>query len=108
MKHLTYADQSVLVGDEAADTLVRFAARLSDTSHADTVIMNAIDSGGDFIVASFVLGAGVNLMAQTTSSPLEEPDNREAVEYMNARMDQLDSPATAQPIHEPPPSQLDI
>jgi hypothetical protein len=108
MKHLTYADQSVLVGDEAADTLVSFAATLSDTSHADTVIMNAIDTSGDTIVASFVLGAGVNLMAQTTSSSLEEPDNTEAVEYMKARTNELTSQASAQPVDEPWPSQLDM
>jgi hypothetical protein len=100
MKHLTYADQSVLVGDEAADTLVRFAAVLSDSGHAGTVMMNAIDSGGDFIVATFVLGSGVNLMAQTTSSPLEEPDNTQAVDYMNSKMDQIVSPPTAQPTEE--------
>jgi hypothetical protein len=108
MKHLTYADQSVLIGDEAADTLVRFAARLSDSNRADTVTMNAIDGNGTVIVASFVLGAGVNLMAQTTSSPLEEPDNTEAVDYMRARIGELASPTNAQPVDAPTPSQLDM
>jgi hypothetical protein len=108
MKHVTYADQSVLVGDEAADTLVRFAALLSDTGHADTVVMNAIDGGGDFISASFVLGSGVNLMTQTTSSPIEEPDNAEAVEYMNSKMGELASPPVAQPSQEAWPSESEF
>ncbi|MCU1543912.1 MAG: hypothetical protein JWM50_1777 [Microbacteriaceae bacterium] len=108
MKHLTYADQSVLVGDEAADTLVRYAAILSDTNHADTVIMNAIESGGDSVVATFVLGAGVNLMAQTTSSELNEPGNSEAVDYMNSRIGRITSAPRAHPTEEPWPTQPDV
>jgi hypothetical protein len=104
MKHLTYADRSLLIGDEAADTLLRFAAELSDSDRADTVKMNAIDDVGNVVVASFVLGAGVNLMAKSMSSTYDEPDNTEALEYMRAKMDELASPNKAAPFDEPLPS----
>jgi hypothetical protein len=67
----------------------------------DTVILNAIDEHGDITVASFVLGAGVNLMTQTSSSALQEPDNPEAVQYMNRKLGEIASPPAAQPIEQP-------
>lgn len=97
MKNLTYADRSVLTGDEAADVLVRFSALLADTGHADSVTLNAIGAEGDAIVAKFVLGSGTNLMSATTTSRLPEPENREAVDYMNERMTLLATPAAAVP-----------
>ena len=37
MKHVTYSDKSLLVGDIAADLLMRYAAALANTNGADTV-----------------------------------------------------------------------
>ena len=92
MKHVTYADQSVLVGDEAADVLLRFAAVVADGGRADTVSLNAIASDGELVVSTFLIGTGTNLMAETTSSPLPEPNNQEAIEYMNEKVRQLVTP----------------
>ena len=97
MKHLTYADQSVLIGDQAADTLIRFSAVLAEKGHADAVSLNAIGNEGDSIVASFVLGSGTNLMSATTNSTIPEPDNGEGVEAMEQKMQILLSPPPAQP-----------
>jgi len=100
MKHLTYADQSVLIGDEAADILIRFSALLAEKGHADAVSLNVLGNEGDAIVASFVLGSGTNLMAASTNSTIPEPDNTEGIDYMNAKIRLLTSSHTAEPSSE--------
>jgi hypothetical protein len=100
MKYLTYADQSVLIGDEAADTLLRFSALLAEKGHADAVSLNAIGNDGDAMVTSFVLGSGTNLMSASTSSTLPEPDNRAGLDYMNEKIALLVAPPAAQPTDE--------
>jgi hypothetical protein len=97
MKHLTYADQSVLIGDKAADTLIRFSALLAEKGHADAVSLNAIGNEGAPIVASFVLGSGTNLMSATTSSTIPEPENDEGIEAMEQKIRLLLSPPLAEP-----------
>jgi hypothetical protein len=100
MKHLTYADQSVLIGDEAADILIRFSALLAEKGHADAVSLNVIGNEGDSIVASFVLGSGTNLMAASTNSAIPEPDNTDGINYMNDKIVLLTSSNTAEPSAE--------
>jgi hypothetical protein len=97
MKFLTYADRSVLIGNEAADTLIEYSAVLADTGHADSVELNALGTDGDDIVASFVLGTGTNLMAESTSSRLPEPDNAIGVHHMKDKIDELSSPHYIKP-----------
>ena len=97
MKHLTYADRSVLTGDEAADLLVQFSALLAETGHADSVTLNALGTDGDAIVAKFVLGSGTNLMSASTTSKLPEPENSEALTYMTEQIALLTTPAAAVP-----------
>jgi hypothetical protein len=97
MKHLTYADQSFLIGDEAADALIRFSALLAEKGHADAVSLQAIGNDGDAMVVSLVLGSGTNLMAATTSSTIPEPDNSEGLAYMNEKIRALTSTPMAHP-----------
>jgi hypothetical protein len=89
MKHLTYADKSLLVGDEIADLLLQYAARLASSGVADTIEVEAISSDGDGVTATFLLGEGAPLMAETTHSTVPEPDNSEAVKQINDRMGRL-------------------
>ena len=97
MKFLTYADRSVLIGNEAADTLIEYSALLADNGRADSVALNAIGPDGDDIVASFVLGSGTNLMAESTSSQLPEPDNTDGLSYMKEKLDDLSSSHNVKP-----------
>jgi hypothetical protein len=97
MKYLTYADQSVLIGDEAADMLIRYSALLAEKGHADAISLSVIGNDGDAAVASFVLGTGTNLMATSTNSTIVEPDNREGIDNMRAKIDLLESPPAAEP-----------
>jgi hypothetical protein len=93
MKHVTYADKSLMVGDDTADMLLQYAARLASAGVADTIDVHAISSDGDEVVATFLLGEGAPLMAETTNSTLPEPDNSEAVELMTDRLARLQQTA---------------
>jgi hypothetical protein len=102
MKHLTYAEKSLLVGDTAADLTLQYGAILANQGRADTVTLLAIGADGDIVVATLLLDAGSNLMAESTNSPLDEPDNTETENYIRERMRFLSSPHTALPADEPP------
>jgi hypothetical protein len=82
MKHITFGDKSLLVGDDVADALLEYAAFLTTEAAGDTVEVHAISSDGDETTASFLLGPGVTMMAETTHTNLPEPDNTDAIEYM--------------------------
>jgi hypothetical protein len=97
MKHLTYSDKSLLVGDEAADVLLEYAASLATAKIGDNVTLNAISGDGQEVEATFLLDTGAPLMVETASSKLLEPDNSEVVEYMRRRIIQLASPVAAAP-----------
>jgi hypothetical protein len=101
MKHVTYADKSVLTGDDMADILVKYAAVLAETGHADTVSLEAVGADGDSVTTTFVIGTGTNLMVETTNSSLPEPDNAQGVQEITGRIERLVQPATAQPASEP-------
>ena len=103
MQHITYADKSVLIGDEVAETLMEYAALIAREGSADTVKVCAIGSDGDEVVAIFLLGSGTNLMSETTHSSLAEPDNSDALMYMRERMMRLSNPPQIRPDNETMP-----
>jgi len=86
MKHITFATKSLFVDDEAADTLLEYAALLAQSGDADTVELNAINADGNQVVATFLLDSGSPLMAETTTSSLEPPENGEAIAYMRTEI----------------------
>ncbi|GAB3615520.1 hypothetical protein GCM10027416_00770 [Okibacterium endophyticum] len=101
MKHITYADKSVLVGDEAADLLLEFAALVAKSATGETVKLRAYDTLGEEVEATFLLDSGASMMAESTTSLLPEPDNDDAVAHMRERMQLITSPPEARPEHEP-------
>ena len=42
MKHVTNAEKSLLMGDDAADSLLEYARLLGEASHVDTVTVRAL------------------------------------------------------------------
>jgi hypothetical protein len=82
MKRITFGDKSLLVGDTAADALLEYAAVLATGAKGDTVEIQAISSDGNEVTATFLLGPGVTMMAETASTKLPEPDNAVALAYM--------------------------
>jgi hypothetical protein len=46
MKHVSYADKSLFMGDDAADTLLEYARLVADNERADTVTLRSISTDG--------------------------------------------------------------
>jgi hypothetical protein len=107
MKHITYAEKSLLVGDRAADLALEYGAALATNGKADTINLHAFGADGDEVVATLLLDAGSNLMAETTHTSMEEPDNSEAEAYMQEHIALLSSPRTALPVDHAAMSQYD-
>jgi hypothetical protein len=91
MKHVTMAEKSLLMSDEAADLLTEYAAILARLNSGDTVMMRGIGIDGDEIVATYVLNSGTALMAESTHSNLPDPDNSDAIAYMRDRIQRYES-----------------
>ena len=100
MKHITYAEKSLLVGDVAADLLLEYAAALGSTDQSDTVSLHAISSDGDEVEAMFLVGEGAPLMSETTTNTLPEPDNAGTETYLRERIDFLGHPAQGHALPE--------
>jgi hypothetical protein len=107
MKHITYADKSLLVGDEAADTITEYAAALARHGSADTVTLAAYGADGDDVEGTFVLDQGTVLMAETTHSSIPEPDNADAIMQMREKILRLTSPTPVRPDDETMPTHYD-
>jgi hypothetical protein len=101
MKHVTYGEKSLLIGDDAADLVMEYASALANEGASDIVRLNAFGADGDEVVATLLLGQGAPLMAETSTTSLTGLDNTEAVEYMRDKLEQLADPHNAQPTQAP-------
>lgn len=96
MKHVTFADKSLLMGDDAADTLLEYARLIADTQHADSVTLRSISTDGNTVDASFLLNSNTVLVTESTNSDVEPPDNEAAVRDLQDRIDSITRPRNAQ------------
>jgi hypothetical protein len=97
MKHIMYAEKTLMIGDDAADLAIEYAAVLANLSKADTITLNAFDGDGDTVQAKLLLNSGTNIVAATSHNSLQEPDNSEAIAYIREQMVALSSPRYAMP-----------
>ena len=95
VKHLSFADKNLFVDDITADVLVEYAGLLAAEQSGDTVTVRAIGQDGNEVDASFVLSMGTNLVAESTNSHMEPPDNEVAVAYMRERIGLMRNPPEA-------------
>jgi hypothetical protein len=100
MMHVTFSDQTLLVGDEIAELVIEYAAALTRTGGADTVKVQAYGSDGDKVVATLLLDSGASLMAKTTHSDLPDPDNTEAAAYIRRNLSAVSASSTALPLDD--------
>ena len=91
MKHVTMAEKSFLVGDDVANTLIRYAALLGKVGSADSVTIHSLGVDGELVEAQFLLNPGTVLMAESTLSALPEPDNEDALQYMRDQIDKYET-----------------
>jgi hypothetical protein len=94
MKHVSYADKSLFMGDDAADTLLEYARLVADNERADTVTLSSISTDGNTVEASFLLDASTVLMVESTNSDVEAPDNTEAVQDIKDRIAAITRPVS--------------
>jgi hypothetical protein len=86
MRHVTYADKSLLIGDEATETMLEYVAALINAGKADTVDINAWSADGQEVVATFLLQTGAPVIAETVHTSMNEPENYAAVAYMREQL----------------------
>jgi hypothetical protein len=107
MKHVTYAEKSLLMGDEAAETLLEYARLLADNETSDTVTLTSISPDGNTVEASFLLTPSTILMVESTNSEVTPPDNSDAIAEMQERIDAIARPMAAESESEESHSQVD-
>ena len=95
MKHVTYAEKSLLMGDDAANTLLEYARLLADNDRADTVTLRSLSPDGNTVEASFLLTASTILMVESTNSDISPPDNDQAIDDIRDRIDGIIRPVGA-------------
>lgn len=79
MKHISYAGEDLIVGDAAADALLHFAAELGTAYKSGVVDLAVIAGDGDEVLASFLVGSGMDLVVRTVHSTGPEPDNTDRI-----------------------------
>ena len=92
MMHVTFADKSLLIGDEIAELLLEYATAIADRGRADQVTIRAIGSDGNEVDVHMLFDSGTIIAAESTNSTANPPDNRENIEDLRQRIDRLVSP----------------
>lgn len=89
MKHISYAGKDLIMGDAAAEALLQFAAELGSAQKTEVVELAVVAGDGDEAIASFLVGTGMDLVAETVNSTMPEPDNSNRVAAINDRRESL-------------------
>ena len=90
MKNLTYGTRSLLVGDDAADVVLRYAATLGRRHGSDSISLAAINSDGDEITAVMLVNASPALIVETSPSSYREPDNAAVIAHLETQLHTLE------------------
>lgn len=97
MKQVKFAEKSLLMGDDAADSLIEYGRALAETGQADSVTLRAIGADGNTVDATLLLSASSILMVESTNSAVDPPENDEVVRYLRERTDALMRPPALKP-----------
>jgi hypothetical protein len=90
MRHVTLAHTSVLIGDEAADLLLDYAALVAQLGRGDSVRLNAVAMGGGDVSIGVLLNSGSSMLVESSACALPEPENALAVAYLRSKLAQYD------------------
>ena len=89
MKHLTFADKSLFIDDESAAALLEYARLVSSAGASETVTLRAVGMDGNAAEVTLLLTPAVELVIESTDSPVELPVDQTAVAHMRDRIDRL-------------------
>lgn len=95
MKHITYGQKSLLIGDDAASALVAYAAAVARHRTGDHVTLLGYGANGDEIEATMVLSSGTDIISENVVSNLPELQNIEVVARMRDQTARLDAAPVA-------------
>ena len=95
MKHVMYAEKSLLMGDEVVDLVMEYAVLLANRQSADSVNIKAIGADGAEVTATFLIGPATIMVAESTTTAMPEPDNATAEEYLRSHIHSIKSPSPA-------------
>ena len=105
MRRVTYAGDSFLTADAAANALVALAAALSHNNTSEAVTLPIIDAAGQLAEVYLLIGPSSELISMPEASPYAEPDVAAAIEALKKRTASMDAsavPAEAHPMDPPP------
>jgi hypothetical protein len=91
MRHVTIGARSLLVGNEAADLLLDYAALIAQLGRGDSVRVNAIGAHGEPVAVGVLLNNCSRMLVESSGSVLPEPDNTTAIAYLRSRLAAYDS-----------------
>ena len=96
MKHVMYAEKSLLMNDASAEALIDYAAALADSGGADTVRLRAVGDDGNEVEVAFLLNAATVLIIESASAVLDIVPNDDAVAFMRGEIERIRNPRPAQ------------
>jgi hypothetical protein len=96
MKHVMYAEKSLLMDDASADALIDYAAALAHIAGGDTVRLWAVGDDGNEVEVSFLLNSATVLIVESASADLKVRGNHDAVTAMRRKSDLIRNPPPAQ------------
>ena len=95
MKHVTYAEKSLLMGDDVVELMMEYAVLLARQNSADSVNVEVIGTDGGLVTATFLLGPATIMVAETARSSYPEPDNGPALQYLAEQIGLIKTPPLA-------------
>ncbi len=101
MRRIHYAGDTLLLGDDVADALMDYAARLARQDSAVTITIRALDDGGTEHAVDILVGPATMMTATHVDSDLPEPDNAAVVADLARRVSLLESPPAGQGVEQP-------
>lgn len=84
-----------MLGDEVVDLMMEYAVLLARTSSADRIDVEAISTDGDHVTATFLIGPATIMVAETARTVFAEPENGDAVTYLQKQIGLIKEPPLA-------------
>lgn len=85
MRNIVYGSSTVLVADDVADAVLRYAAVLATTGTSDVVHIPTVDDMGYAARVTVLLGPGIPVMVVAAPDDLLEEASPQFVADMSAR-----------------------
>jgi hypothetical protein len=86
---IVYAGRTFLAGQDVVSLLIDYSAALARAGSADSIQLRTVDPDGTIEEISFVIGAGIPLLGETSHAIGPGPANGQALEYLRQELERL-------------------